>query len=92
MQTLGALFISRPWLVLLPCLVLGALYWLSQKSLARTAALAWLVYGVYEYGMLTRRLCTGECNIRIDLLLIYPALILLSIAALVSAARGPSRR
>lgn len=38
-------------------------------------ALAWVAYAVYEYLMFTRVLCTGECNIRVDLLLLYPLLL-----------------
>jgi hypothetical protein len=38
--------------------------------------------------MRLRWLCTGECNIRVDLLLIYPVLALLSVIGIVSAARG----
>jgi len=30
-----------------------------------------LLYGIYEY-QAERILCSGECNIRIDLLVIYP--------------------
>jgi hypothetical protein len=37
-------------------------------------ALLWLAYSGYEYLMYKRVLCSGECNIRVDLLLIYPAL------------------
>lgn len=39
-------------------------------------AIAWLVYALYEYLMAARVLCTGECNIRVDLLLIFPSLAL----------------
>ncbi len=35
----------------------------------------WLSYAVYEYFMYTRVFCSGECNIRIDLLLICPLLL-----------------
>lgn len=38
-------------------------------------ALAWGAYSVYEYLMYRRVLCSGECNIRVDLLLIYPLLV-----------------
>ena len=38
-------------------------------------ALLWLAYSGYEYLMYKRVLCSGECNIRVDLLLIYPALL-----------------
>jgi len=39
-----------------------------------------------------RWLCSGECNIRVDLLLLYPLLILLSLAAAVLAVRSILRR
>jgi len=51
------------------------------------AAIAWLVYAVYETAMARRIFCSGECNIRVDLLLIYPLLIVLSLAAVVAAFR-----
>ena len=35
-------------------------------------AFIWLFYAAYELLMYKRVLCTGECNIRVDLLLIYP--------------------
>ena len=38
-------------------------------------ALMWLAYSGYEYLMYKRVFCSGECNIRVDLLLIYPALL-----------------
>ena len=43
----------------------------------------WMVYSIYEYLMYTRVLCSGECNIRIDLLVIYPLLIGLSVVSIV---------
>jgi hypothetical protein len=43
---------------------------------------AWGIYAVYEGLMYARILCTGECNIRVDLLLIWPLLLALSISAL----------
>lgn len=54
-----------------------ALAWraVRVRSLLVLSAL-WLVYAVYEYFMYARVLCSGECNIRVDLLLIYPGLLL----------------
>lgn len=52
------------------------------------AAVLWAAYGVYEYLMYARILCTGECNIRVDLLLIYPLLLLATIVGICSSARG----
>ena len=44
-------------------------------------------YCVYEYLMYARVLCSGECNIRVDLLLAYPALAILGSASLSSDRR-----
>jgi len=60
-------------------LLLGAamaLAWrVSGKRRFLVLALIWPSYAVYEYLMYVRVLCSGECNIRVDLLLIYPALL-----------------
>ena len=60
----------------------------SRKRLVLIAAAAWLLYVPYEYAMKLRILCSGECNIRVDLLILYPALLLLSAAALVAFAKA----
>jgi hypothetical protein len=49
-----------------------------------------MVYSLYEFGMKHRWLCSGECNIRIDLLLIYPVLVIGLAAAAVSLLRRRS--
>jgi hypothetical protein len=80
-------------LIVLPLLVvsLGLLaiwcFTLSRKIIFSVAAVLWLLYGVYESMMYARILCSGECNIRVDLLLIYPILFIVTIAACVSAAK-----
>jgi hypothetical protein len=38
-----------------------------------------------------RWLCSGECNIRVDLLLLYPVLVIVLVAAVVSLLRASSR-
>lgn len=53
-----------------------ALGWRSSgKRGFGVLAMIWVAYAVYEYLMYLRVLCSGECNIRVDLLLIYPALL-----------------
>ena len=53
-----------------------ALGWRSgRKRGFLVLALLWLAYSGYEYLMYKRVLCSGECNIRVDLLLIYPPLL-----------------
>lgn len=56
------------------------------------SAFSWGVYAAYESLMLTRVLCSGECNIRVDLLLIYPFLLVVSIAAIVQTVRMYGKR
>lgn len=77
-----AIFIAVPWLAFV---VSGLFFLLCHASHSRVIAAtagAWLVYVVYEYLMYFRILCTGECNIRVDLLLFYPLLAVLSVVAL----------
>ena len=57
--------------------------WLYGPSLL----IAWLGYLVYETVYIPRN-CTGECNIRVDLLFIYPYLAFVTICAIAYFARG----
>lgn len=87
-----SLFIEYP---ALPAIV-GALflagYLVSRRPSSAVAAVAWIGYSAYEMAMRLRWLCTGECNIRVDLLLIYPALLVLSIVALIAFTRWKLKR
>lgn len=78
-----AIFVSHPWAVLPVAAGFAGLWAWRRQPLAATAAALWLAYGAYEHLMLTRVLCSGECNIRIDLLVVYPALAVIGLAALV---------
>lgn len=78
-----AVLIDKPLLAAVPGGVFLALYAVSRKFLVLAAAGAWLVYLPYEYAMKLRILCSGECNIRIDLLLLYPALFVVSLVGLI---------
>ncbi len=60
----------------------------SRRVLVLLAGGAWLLYSVYELVSKQGILCSGECNIRADLLLIYPVLLFLSVAAIASFAPG----
>jgi hypothetical protein len=86
-----AVLIDRPWLAAVPGVVFLWLGARAGRRLVLAAAVAWLLYVPYEYGMKWRILCSGECNIRVDLLLLYPGLVVLSILAAVSALRAAGR-
>ena len=85
MGFLGAMAIMIEWPVLGlgPAVLFFYLHAVLKFRLMLVTAIAWLVYVPYEYGMKLRLLCSGECNIRVDLLLIYTLLAALSLASLV---------
>ncbi len=81
------LTIAFPWIAF----VVGGAFlvvwrWRRATSAMIVAAL-WLLYGAYEYLMHARILCSGECNIRVDLLLIYPVLFVASLVAVWNSVR-----
>jgi len=87
LSAIGHLFIIAPFAALIPAGIFSWLYIKSSKWSCLATALLWFIYTLYEFGMYTRILCSGECNIRIDLLLIYPLLLLTSLWAIVSFIR-----
>lgn len=80
-----SLLIIFPWGALLIGAAFAIATYFRRKMIPGVAAVFWTVYAVYEYLMYIRILCTGECNIRVDLLRIYPLLILASVAGIISA-------
>jgi len=62
---------------------------LMHRRLAMGTGVMWLVYSLYEFGIKKRWLCSGDCDIRADLLFIYPVLFVGSVAAAVSLLRKP---
>lgn len=78
------LFIVWPWLALLPAITFGAMFFRRRRGVILLTSLAWLSYFPYELAMKLRVLCSGECNIRVDLLLFYPLLLGLSVGALIA--------
>jgi hypothetical protein len=82
------LFVRWPLLALVPGLLLLGAYRAFPRRAALVAGVVWLLYAVYELGMQRRWLCSGECNIRIDLFLVYPVLAVISIAGIVATARA----
>jgi hypothetical protein len=83
-----AILIDSPWLAAMAGLLLIGLGRWRHRRLAVIAGGVWLLYGGYETGMKLRWLCSGECNIRIDLLVIYPLLFVLLLVALIALALG----
>jgi len=78
-----AVFVTMPWLAIIPAIVFYGAYRRWPFKLVLTAALLWLIYMLYELAMLYGILCGEDCNIRVDLLAIYPLLAGISVLALV---------
>ena len=76
-------FIQWPLAALGPAAILGGAHFLRPRRLLAVTAVLWLGYAIYESLMKARVLCSGECNIRVDLLLISPLLWILTIVAVV---------
>jgi hypothetical protein len=88
MELLGSLFVGRPLNILVVAAVFLAIYGSRRLRAANgrttcgwliTAAIAWSIYAGWEWVILVQ---SPEANIRVDLLLIYPALAILSAWAL----------
>jgi hypothetical protein len=80
-----AILIEYPWIAAVVVVMLAVLWRWRRRRIAGVAAAAWGLYAVYEYLMYLRVLCSGECNIRIDLLVIHPLLVLLTVAAVLAS-------
>lgn len=81
-----AYMVEQPALGAIPCLFLLALYHFSRTRLVLAVSSLWALYIPYEFAMKQRILCTGECNIRLDLVAIYPLLAFLSAVATAAGA------
>ena len=87
-----AIFIGYPFLAAgIGLVLLGLGRWARRRTTA-VVGVAWLLYAAYEIGMQQRWLCSGECNIRLDLFVIYPVLFIGLLVALVSIFRARTAR
>src|SRR5262245_19564361 len=50
----------------------AAAAWRQPRPGVIVAAIVWLLYAVYEYYVANGTLCDANCNIRVDLLLLWP--------------------
>jgi len=65
---------------------------LTKSKAAQAVGCAWLFYCLYEFLMKYRILCSGECNIRIDLLLLFPILGVASLVGVVATVYAGLKR
>ena len=84
-----AVFIEHPLLAAVIGILLVALGRVLHRGLATAAGVMWIMYSLWEFAIKQRWLCRGDCDIRADLIFIYPLLILGSVAALVALVIKP---
>jgi hypothetical protein len=80
------LLIRWPWLAAIPAAVFGGAYLRYRMLFMLVAALSWAAYACYEASIRLHWLCSGDCSIRIDLLLLYPLLLLVTLIGVISVA------
>jgi hypothetical protein len=80
--------IEDPYLNFIPAVIFGVVTYRKRQPVVGLTALLWFLYGVYEVSIKLRITCSGECNIRVDLLFIYPVLIAFTIISIIKAFDG----
>lgn len=54
--------------------------WIRASALYSVTAVAWATLPIYNYFL--RRACPGDCSIRVDLLIVMPVLVGLTLASI----------
>jgi hypothetical protein len=85
-------FIKWPLGAFIPAAIFAAGFAWNRRIPTLVAAVAWALYATLETLNKAQITCRGDCNIRVDLLVIYPALWIVSIAAVVALLMGRKRR
>ena len=55
--------------------------WQRPRRAVIVSGILWLLYAVYEYQVATGVLCDADCNIRVDLVFVFPILGLATLSA-----------
>jgi hypothetical protein len=83
------LLIVHPWIALLSATALALLWRSTRSRTALVAAVLWVAYAGWEITVSEDR---ADANIRIDLLVIYPVLTVLTVLAVWSGWPATRRR
>lgn len=83
-MTAARILIEYPWLSLIPAAVLALLWRRSRSRTALVGAALWIAYMAWEIAV---RESSPDANIRIDLLAIYPVLVVLTVLGVWFGAR-----
>ncbi|WP_296405208.1 hypothetical protein [Psychrobacter sp.] len=80
-----SVMIDYPYIAFIITTILLLIGFWRNHLFVKIAALAWFCYGIWEYFIFFQRANNNEFNIRIDLLFIYPILILFTVFAIAHA-------
>jgi hypothetical protein len=75
----------------LPALLFAVLGIVTRSRVAWCSAGLWSAYAVYECAIQNRVLCSGDCDIRVDLIFIAPILAIASFIAIFAAVAAAMR-
>ena len=87
-----AVFIRWPAGAFIPAAAFGAAFLWNRRIATLIAALSWTLYAILDSLNKAGITCRGDCNIRVDLLFIYPLLWIVSIAGVIGLLMGRRRR
>lgn len=87
-----SVFVNQPLLVLIPVLVFAVIGIATKSAFAWSGMGVWILYGLYELAVQNRILCSKGCDIRVDLIFMFPLLIIVSFVAIAGAAARLIRR
>lgn len=76
-----AIFVKYPWLAAIPAVLFYLLFRRFRSKLVLAASILWAAYMIYEMTIWSQILCSEDCSIRVDLVLIFPLLLVISILA-----------
>jgi hypothetical protein len=68
----------------------GRWYYSYKIKICLVTAIVWGLYPVYEFWI--QSTCSGDCSIRVDLLLIVPIIITLSIKSILSITKLKNKK
>jgi len=76
-----SIFAGLPLLAALPALAFYFMYRSNKRRLIAVTSALWALYMIYELSIALGITCPEGCNIRVDLLVIYPFLLIMSAVA-----------
>jgi len=80
------------WIVLLIAVAFALVAWRARRVSTWVVAVVWLLYFLYETSIRFQLICSRECDVRLDLLVIYPVLACISLVGLIPISVSMWRR